>query len=178
MGTPATAATGRGRPSSAARRDRELLRFVGRHGAVSIEHVMAVLGVGSTMAYRHVAACAERGLISRVALLRDEPSLLVATREGLHYAGLGLPVAVVSPGSVGHWLRCASAALALGERHGRERVVSERELRASSPGRPPSGSAAKSPRASSSAEKGRAPEPASSSCCPTTSSAWASAKRP
>jgi len=129
MGTSATAATGHRRPSSAAFRDRELLTFIGRHGAVSIEHVMAALGVGSTMAYRRVAACAERGLISRVAPLRDEPSLLVATREGLRYAGLGLPVAVVSPGSVGHWLRSASAALSLGERHSHERIVSERELR-------------------------------------------------
>ena len=129
MGTSATAATGFRRSSSAAFRDRELLTFVGRHGAVSIEHVMAALGVGSTMAYRRVAACAERVLISRVAPLRDEPSLLVATREGLRYAGLGLPVAVVSPGSVGHWLRCASAALSLGEGYGHERVVSERELR-------------------------------------------------
>ena len=81
------------------------------------------------MAYRRVAACAERVLISRVAPLRDELSLLVATREGLRYAGLGLPVAVVSLGSVGHWLRCASAALSLGEGYGHERVVSERELR-------------------------------------------------
>ena len=130
MGTSATPATGLKRSSPSACRDRELLRFVGRHGAVSIEHVMAALDVGSTMAYRRVAACVERGLIVRVAPLRDEPSLLLATRDGLRYVGLGLPVAVVSAGSVVHWLRCASVALGLGERHGHERVLTERELRA------------------------------------------------
>ena len=110
-------------------RDRELVRFVGRHGAVAIEHVMAAMGVGRTAAYRRVAACVERGLLERLDLLRAEPSLLRATREGLRYAGLGMSVAVVSPGSVGHWLRCASTALLLGEEFGPERILTERELR-------------------------------------------------
>jgi hypothetical protein len=127
MGTSATPAIGLRRSSPTACRDRELLRFIGRHGAVSIEHVMAALGTGPTMAYRRVAACVERGLIVRVPVLRDEPSLLIATRDGLRYAGLSLPLAV-SPGSVEHWLRCASVALELGERHGHERVLTEREV--------------------------------------------------
>ncbi|HEX3241348.1 MAG TPA: helix-turn-helix domain-containing protein [Solirubrobacterales bacterium] len=111
-------------------RDGELLRFVGRHGAVTVEQVMAALGVGRTAAYRRVAACVERGLLERLSLLRDEPSLLRATRDGLRYAGLGLPVAVISPGSVTHWLRCASVALSLEEQFGSDRVLTERELRA------------------------------------------------
>jgi len=87
------------------------------------------MGVGRTAAYRRVAACIERGLLGRLDLVRDEPSLLRATRIGLRYAGLGLGVAVVSPGSVDHWLRCASTALLLGEEFGPERILSERELR-------------------------------------------------
>lgn len=114
---------------SPAKRDRELVRFVGRYGAVSITHVMAALGVGQTMAYRRVADCIERGLLERLPLVRSEPSLLRATREGLRYAGLGLPVAAVSPGSVEHWLRCASVALDLEADHGPEHILSERELR-------------------------------------------------
>ena len=110
-------------------RDRELVRFVGRHGAVAIEHVMARMCVGRTAAYRRVAACMGRGLLERLDLVREEPSLLRATRAGLRYAGLGLGVAVVSPGSVDHWLRCATTALALSEEFGPERVLSERELR-------------------------------------------------
>lgn len=112
-----------------ATRDRELVRFVGRHGAVSIGHVMAALGVGQTMAYRRVADCIERGLLERLPLVRSEPSLLRATREGLRFAGLGLPVAVVAPGSVEHWLRCASVGLELEADYGPEHVLSERELR-------------------------------------------------
>lgn len=83
-------------------RDRELVRFVGRHGAVAMDHVMAAMGVGRTAAYRRVAASVERGLLDRLDLLRGEPSLLRATGDGLRYAGLGLPVAAVSPGSVDH----------------------------------------------------------------------------
>jgi transposase len=75
-------------------RDRELVRFVGVHGAVAMEHVMAALGVGRTAAYRRVALCIEGGLLERLDLLRDEPSLLRATRAGVHYAGLGLGPAI------------------------------------------------------------------------------------
>jgi len=110
-------------------RDGELVRFVGRHGAVSVEHVMAALGVGRTAAYRRVAACVECGLLQRLPLLREEPSLLRATRAGLRYAGLGLPVAVISPGAVDHRLRCATAALVLSAELGVDRIVTERELR-------------------------------------------------
>jgi hypothetical protein len=109
-------------------RDRELLGFVGRHGVVSIEHVMTALGVRRASAYRRVAACIQRGLLERLYLLRDEPSLICATRAGLRYAGLGLPVPVVSPGAVDHWLRCASTAQLLVEEFGSERVITEREL--------------------------------------------------
>jgi len=109
-------------------RDRELVRYVGRHGAVTIEHVMAAMGVGRTAAYRRVAACAERGLLERIDLLRSEPRLLRATRDGLRYAGLGLGVAVVSPGSVDHWLRCATVAQELTREFGAEQVITEREL--------------------------------------------------
>lgn len=90
---------------------------------------MAALGVGRTAAYRRVAVCIEGGLLERLNLLRDEPSLLRATRAGLRYAGLGFGPAVVSPASVDHWLRCAATALKLGEEFGAERILSERELR-------------------------------------------------
>jgi hypothetical protein len=81
-------------------RDRELVRFVGRHGVVAMRHVKAELGVGRTAAYRRVAACVERGLLERLELLRSEPGLLRATRDGLRYAGLGLPVASAQVGEL------------------------------------------------------------------------------
>ncbi len=109
-------------------RDRELMRYVGRHGVVAIEHVMAAMGVGRTATYNRVAVCIEAGLLERLDLLRSEPRLLRATRDGLRYAGLGLPVAVPSPGSADHWLRCATTAQLLGEEFGVERIITEREL--------------------------------------------------
>jgi hypothetical protein len=109
-------------------RDLELVHFVGRHGVVAIAHVMATLNVSRASAYRRVAACIERGLLARLDLLRAEPSLLTPTREGLRYAGLGLPVPFVSPGSVDHWLRCASTAQLLAEEFGAEAILTEREL--------------------------------------------------
>ena len=109
-------------------RDRELVRYVGRHGVVAIEHVMSAMGVGRTATYNRVAACIEAGLLERLDLLRSEPRLLRATRDGLRYAGLGLSVAVPSPGSADHWLRCATTAQLLGEEFGVERILTEREL--------------------------------------------------
>jgi len=114
--------TGRGRD-----RDLELLRYVGRHGVVRIAHVMAAMDAGRTVTYDRVASCVEAGLLERLELVRSEPGLLRATRDGLRYAGLGLPVAVVSPGAVDHWLRCASTAQQLAN-HGHERVLTEREI--------------------------------------------------
>ena len=109
-------------------RDREAVHFVGRHGLVRIEHAMAAMGAGRTVTYGRVAACVQAGLLERVELLRCEPGLLRATRDGLRYAGLGLPLAVVSPGSIDHWLRCASAAQVLGREFGAEAILTEREL--------------------------------------------------
>lgn len=116
------------RASRPCTRDQELVHYVGRLGIVALEHIMAATGVGRTAAYRRVGACIEAGLLERLAILREEPSLLRATRAGLRYAGLGLPVAKVSPGEVEHMLRCASVAQRTEAHFGADRVLSEREL--------------------------------------------------
>lgn len=109
--------------------DRALVGFAGLLGAVSVEQVMVAFGVGRTAAYRRVAACIDQGLLERLALLREEPSLLRATRAGLRYAGLDMRVAAISPGTVDHWLRSTSTALLLGDLLGFDRLLTERELR-------------------------------------------------
>ncbi len=109
-------------------RDRELLAYVGRHGIVAIPQVMAALEMGQSVAYDRVASCIEAGLLERLELLRAEPSLLRSTRSGLRYVGLAMPRAIVTPGAVDHWLRCAEAARILGELHGHHRILTEREL--------------------------------------------------
>ncbi len=104
------------------------MRLVGRHGVLTVEQAMRATGTGRTATYRRVAALIGAGLLERLDLLRSLPSLLHATRDGLRYAGLPMPVAKVSPGAVDHWLRCATVALDLGERYGQDRVLTEREI--------------------------------------------------
>jgi hypothetical protein len=109
-------------------RDWELVRLVGRHGVVTIEQVMRAMGVGRTATYRRAAALIEAGLLERLDLLRSEPSLLRATREGLRYAGLGMPVAKIAPGAVDHWLRCTEVAIKAARHYGKDRILTEREI--------------------------------------------------
>lgn len=95
---------------------------------MTIDHVMAALGVGRAAAYRRISACIEACLVERFELLRLEPSLLRATSRGLAYAGLGLGKAMVSPGSLDHRLRCATTAQILAEEFDPAAVLAEREL--------------------------------------------------
>jgi hypothetical protein len=93
---------------------------------VTINHVMAALGVGRAAAYRRISACIDACLVERFELLRLEPSLLRATSRGLAYVGLGLRKAMVSPGSLDHRLRCATTAQILAEEFDPAAVLAER----------------------------------------------------
>lgn len=123
-----SAAAGRSGSKLGRDRDRELVRLVGRHGVMTVEQAMRATGVGRTATYRRAAALIEAGLLERLDLLRSEPSLLHATREGLRYAKLAMPVAAISAGAIDHSLRCVTAALDLGERYGHDRIRTERDI--------------------------------------------------
>jgi hypothetical protein len=110
-------------------RDRELVGWIARLGAVGIGQVQERFGVCRSVSYAIVARLVEAGLIERVATLPGDPTLLCATPQGIAYAGLGLPAARVSPGAVDHWLACAEVALWAEGRWGRDSLMSERELR-------------------------------------------------
>jgi hypothetical protein len=109
-------------------RDRELVALVGRHGVMTIEQVMSAMRVGRTATYRRAAALIEAGLLERLDLLRSLPSLLRATRDGLRFAGLGMPVAKVSPGAVDHWVRCTTVAIEAARKYAPAPVLTEREI--------------------------------------------------
>jgi DNA-binding Lrp family transcriptional regulator len=109
-------------------RDRELVRLIGRHGAMTLKQVMRAMGAGRTATYRRFARCEEAGLVERLRIPGSGPAVLHATRDGLRYAGLGLPVAAISPGGVDHMLRCATVAISAGRHYGHERVLTEREI--------------------------------------------------
>ena len=110
-------------------RDRELVGWVARMGAVGIGHVQERFGVCRSVSYGVVARLVEASLIERVATLPGDPTLLCTTRQGIAYAGLGLSPATVTPGAVGHWLACADTALWAERRWGRDSLITERELR-------------------------------------------------
>ena len=111
-----------------ANRDRELMSFVGRQGVVGVGQVMAQMEAGRSVTYRRIAACVDRGLLERIRCWRDEPSVVRATRDGLAYAGLALPVASVSPGLLRHTFACTDVAIRAARRHGDDRVLGEREF--------------------------------------------------
>jgi hypothetical protein len=113
------------RPAS---RDWEIVRWVARMGAVTIEHLRSRFALGRTAAYRRVAACIEVGLLERVSPLRGQPSLIRATRRGLRYAGVRCGVAAVPPELVAHHIACTSIGLLLESEFGEDAVLSEREL--------------------------------------------------
>jgi hypothetical protein len=110
-------------------RDRQLVAWVGRFGAVEVRHVQERFGVGRSVGYGLVARLSEAGLLERLALLRGEPALIRATEAGLRFAGLGLPTTQVRIGELRHWIACADVALWAEREHGSEAVISERELR-------------------------------------------------
>lgn len=108
-------------------RDRELVRLIGRHGAMTVAQLMRVMEVGRTATYRRFQRCEAAGLVERLRI-PGVGSVLHATRDGIRYAGLGLPVAAISPGAVDHMLRCTTVAISAGRRYGHERILTEREI--------------------------------------------------
>lgn len=115
-------------PLRAQSRDRELVRLVGRHGAMTIEQVMRAMRCGRSVSYQRVARCVEGGLIERLTIPGVSSAVLIATRAGLSYAGLGLPVAKVSPANVTHMLRCTTLAIRIELTRAGRRVFTEREI--------------------------------------------------
>lgn len=111
--------------------DRKLLNYIGRHGVLTVDHVIAALDLPRATAYRHIASCIEARLLERFTLQHSKLPLLRATRRGLRFAGLrDLPSAEVSLASVDHRLRCASTAQLLLEEFPLSTVLSERDIRA------------------------------------------------
>lgn len=50
-------------------RDREIVKWIGRHGAVRTEHVMMRFSIGRTAAYRRLHELVDYGLVRRHRLL-------------------------------------------------------------------------------------------------------------
>ncbi|MDP9345612.1 MAG: hypothetical protein M3P44_07795 [Actinomycetota bacterium] len=112
-------------------RDREIVEWVGRLGAARARDVMARFALGRSAAYRRLGVLVDVELLRPVRLLHARPALLVVTRDGLRFVGLGdYEVCHVVVASANHWAQCARVAVALERSEPGRRVRSERELRA------------------------------------------------
>ena len=111
------------------RREREIVRWVARLGAVSVGQIGVRFGVSRSVAYELARRLVAGGLLERTPTLAGDPTLISATTAGITYAGLGLPPATIRIGEVDHWLACADVALELERRFGADRVLTDRELR-------------------------------------------------
>ena len=110
-------------------RDLAIVEWIGRVGAVTIEHVARRFRLSRTRAYACVGRCVAMGLLERWRVLHRAPALLVASRAGLAGAGLPLPYARISPALARHHEACGSVAVWLAEAYPSCSILSERELR-------------------------------------------------
>jgi hypothetical protein len=112
-------------------RDRSVVGWVAVIGAVSAQDVMARFGLGRTVGYRRLRALVDQGLLSRARLVHGQPTLYVATREGIAWAGIPhLDPARVGLATTRHWAVCARLAVILGREHGGAELWGEPRLRA------------------------------------------------
>ena len=110
-------------------REREIVSWVARLGAVSVEQIGRRFEVGRSVAYEQVRRLIGFGLLERRQTAIGDPTLISATRQGITYAGLGLTRPGIRIGEVDHWLTTVDVAIELERRFGAERLVTERELR-------------------------------------------------
>jgi transposase len=110
-------------------REREIVCWVVRLGAASVEQIGRRFQVGRSVAYEQVRRLVEFGLLERTQTAIGDPTLISATRDGITYAGLGLRTPAIRIGEVDHWLACADVAIELERHYGADRVLTERELR-------------------------------------------------
>jgi hypothetical protein len=110
-------------------RERQIVAWVARLGAVSVGQIGRRFQVGRSVAYEQVRRLVKFGLLERTQTGIGDPTLISATRDGITYAGLGLSPVRIRIGEVDHWLACGDVAIDLEHRYGAERVLTERELR-------------------------------------------------
>ena len=110
-------------------REREIVHWVGRLGAVSVGQIGRRFEVCQSVAYEQVRRLVKFGWLERTQTGIGDPTLISATKDGITYAGLGLRPPTIRIGEVDHWLACTDVAIELEDRYGAERVLSERELR-------------------------------------------------
>ena len=123
-------------------RDREIVRWIGRHRMVTAGQVARQFELGRSQCYARLTGLARLGLVSHQRLLYGQPGVYLATRAGLDAAGVSLPAATVDLRTYEHDLGVVSLVSDLEQAaRGEVSVLTERELRAvDAPATQPAGS--------------------------------------
>jgi len=86
--------------------------------------------LGRAVCYARLSGLAKLGLLEHRRIFHAEPGVYLATRQGLHAVDLELPPARVDLRTYRHDIELTSLVTELECEFGRERVVTEREIRA------------------------------------------------
>lgn len=110
-------------------RDEEIVRFVGLQMAVEARQIAVWQQMDKAHVFRRCKRLVELGLLRQERVVHAGPGLYLATRAGLDFAELSLPVAKLNLWSYAHAVELVWLWIDLEREFGSERVVSERQIR-------------------------------------------------
>ena len=111
-------------------RDRAIVNFIGRQVGVEARQIAAWQSMDKAHVFRRCARLVELGLLRRERVVHGRPGLYLATKAGLGFARLELPVARLSLWSYVHAVELVWLSIDLEREFGQERVLTERQVRA------------------------------------------------
>lgn len=124
-------------------RDKEIVRWLGRLRMASAAQFAERFDLGRAVTYARLAGLVRLGLVDHTRVFHGAPGVYLATRAGLAAVDLDLPPARIDLRTYAHDLELTSLVSELEREHGRERVSTEREMRAADT---PLGAPAEAPR--------------------------------
>lgn len=110
-------------------RDRAIVAFAGRQRAVEARQVAERFQMDLANTYRRSARLVAEGLLEHRRVLHGAPGVYMATRAGLDWASLRLPVARIDLATYAHDVEAVWLAIELEREFTADRVLTERELR-------------------------------------------------
>lgn len=110
-------------------RDREIVRWIGRLRMVTAVQVAERFGLGRAVGYARLGGLVQLGLLEHARIFHAFPGVYLATRAGLRVVDLELPPARVDVRTYEHDLELSSLVIQLEREFGRDRVMTEREIR-------------------------------------------------
>lgn len=111
-------------------RDREIVRWVGRLRMATATQVARRFELGRAVSYARLRGLVQLGLLDHVRIFHATAGVYTATKTGLRAADLDLPAARVDLRTYTHDIELTSLVADLEQEFGRDRLVTEREMRA------------------------------------------------